>query len=124
MRLRIGYILIAIITIFLALFIRSQWSMLPYWINFWIGDFLWAIMLYWLMLGVFMPHNRLKATSYLILFCWLIETSQLWHTTWLDNVRATRLGGLLLGHGFLWSDIVAYTLGVFVAYLLSKKNFR
>lgn len=45
-------------------------------------------------------------------FCFSIEISQLYHAEWIDQIRDTSLGGLVLGYGFLWSDIAAYTLGV------------
>jgi Protein of unknown function (DUF2809) len=41
-----------------------------------------------------------------------VEVSQLYHAPWIDAVRHTRLGGLVLGYGFLWSDLVCYTVGV------------
>lgn len=119
---RVTYILLAIVTIIIALIIRKLWTHLPFWINIWIGDFLWAVMLYFAMIAVFMPKNRWKATAYLIVFCWIIEISQEWHTEWLDAFRQTYIGGLLLGHGFLWSDIISYTMGALVAYLIDKKK--
>ena len=33
-------------------------------------------------------------------------------STWIDSIRQTTLGGLILGFGFLWSDLVCYALGV------------
>ena len=39
-----------------------------------------------------------------------IEISPLVRIDWLDTIRPTRLGTLLLGRGFLWSDLVAYTV--------------
>ena len=45
----------------------------------------------------------------------LIEFSELCHTPWLDALRATRGGGLLLGHVFLWSDVVCVALGATLA---------
>jgi hypothetical protein len=121
MKNRIKYAFLSIIIIALALKIRSLWRFLPYWLNFWIGDFLWAIMLYCIMIAVFLPRNRWQATRYLVVFCWIIEISQAWHTPWLDAYRNTYVGGLLLGHGFLWSDIIAYTAGVLTAYWVDKK---
>jgi len=41
--------------------------------------------------------------------------SQLVQIGWLDALRATRLGGLLLGHGFQTADLVAYAVGTLVA---------
>ena len=43
------------------------------------------------------------------------EISQLYHAPWIDAIRATRLGALVLGYGFLWSDLACYTAGVVVA---------
>ena len=43
--------------------------------------------------------------------CYAIEGSQLCHAPWIDTIRHTRLGALVLGYGFLWSDIICYTVG-------------
>lgn len=40
------------------------------------------------------------------------ELSQLYHAPGIDQLRRSLLGGLILGFGFLWSDIVCYTAGV------------
>ena len=47
----------------------------------------------------------------------LIELSQLWHPPFLEALRATTVGGLVLGYGFLWSDLICYTVGAFVCAL-------
>jgi len=54
-------------------------------------------------------HRRLAATALVISFA--VEVSQLYHAEWIDGIRETRLGALTLGSGFLWSDLVCYTLG-------------
>ena len=58
------------------------------------------------------------------LFTWCstgsIEVSQLYHPAWLDAVRATRLGGWLLGFGFLASDLACYTAGVALAVIVER----
>ncbi len=41
-----------------------------------------------------------------------VELSQLYHAPWIDSIRQTTLGGLILGFGFLWSDLACYALGV------------
>ena len=43
------------------------------------------------------------------------EFSQLYRAPWIDAVRATRLGALVLGQGFLWSDLWCYAAGVTLA---------
>ncbi len=45
-------------------------------------------------------------------FSLCIEVSQLYHASWIDTVRGTRVGGLVLGYGFLWSDLARYAAGV------------
>lgn len=68
--------------------------------------------------GFLFPKIETKKLTFIsLLFCYGIELSQLYHAEWIDGIRATTLGGLVLGYGFLWSDIVAYTIGVGVGFL-------
>lgn len=123
MKTRLFYLFLTIITIIVALFLRKIWAYLPFFINIWIGDYLWAVMMFWASMIVFLHFDRKKVTLALIVFCWFIEASQAFHTPVLDAFRDTTMGGLLLGHGFLWSDIVAYTAGVISAYFVDKRFF-
>jgi hypothetical protein len=41
-----------------------------------------------------------------------VEVSQLYHSPWIDAIRRTAVGGLLLGFGFVWSDLVCYAVGI------------
>ena len=41
-----------------------------------------------------------------------LPESVLYHTPWIDSIRQTTLGGLILGFGFLWSDLACYAVGV------------
>jgi hypothetical protein len=90
------------------------------WMKLYLGDVLWAGMIYW---GFqFLLANEPKQTAiYAILFCFLIEFSQLYHAPWIDEIRHTRLGGLVLGFGFLWSDLVCYLVGVGLSFWGNKK---
>lgn len=45
-----------------------------------------------------------------------VEVLQLWHPPWLDAIRATRPGGLLLGSTFSIDDFAWYALGGIVGY--------
>jgi uncharacterized Zn finger protein (UPF0148 family) len=47
-----------------------------------------------------------------LIFLVALELSQLHGTQWLDDLRVTWLGGLVLGHGFRWSHLVCYAIGV------------
>jgi hypothetical protein len=53
-----------------------------------------------------------------------VELSQLYHAPWIDGLRQIRLAALLLGHGFLWSDLVCYAVGVGVGALTESLTAR
>jgi len=77
-----------------------------------VGDMLYAVMVY-VVVRFFLRSGRtftIAAVSAGI--CYAIEISQLSRAPWLLAVRRTTLGRLVLGQGFLWSDLAAYTLGV------------
>ncbi|MEZ6035852.1 MAG: DUF2809 domain-containing protein [Planctomycetota bacterium] len=44
-----------------------------------------------------------------------VEFTQLLSWQWLADLRANRLGALLLGQGFQWADLVAYAAGALLA---------
>ena len=44
-----------------------------------------------------------------------VELGQLYHAPWIEAVRQTRIGGLVLGFGFLWSDLACYAAGIGMA---------
>jgi len=54
----------------------------------------------------------------------IIEVSQLYQAPWINAVRATRVGALALGQGFLWSDVLCYALGVTLAVLVDASIIR
>jgi type IV secretory pathway TraG/TraD family ATPase VirD4 len=121
---RLRYLISTFATFALGLFVRiALWQYLPYCINVWIGDFIWAIMLYFACATVFTKQTITWRICVMIVFCITIECSQMWHTDWLDAFRSTTLGGLLLGHGFLWSDIAADIVGIFCGGALDKHAF-
>jgi len=88
------------------------------------GDILWAAMVYW---GIALLVPRKPATVPLIsalLFSFSTEFLQLNHAPWLMNLRATTLGALVLGHGFLVSDFICYTLGIGCAFCIDYFMIR
>ncbi len=57
------------------------------------------------------PRAPWRVALTALLVCFVIEFSQGWDVGWLNAVRATTMGGLVLGHGFLASDLVCYAVG-------------
>ncbi|AZJ20892.1 MULTISPECIES: ribosomal maturation YjgA family protein [Bacillus] len=122
---RLLYALFTIVIIILGLSSRKLAFALPHLLNAYLGDALWALMIF-TGFGFLFPKIETKKLTFIsLLFCYGIEVSQLYHAEWIDSIRATTLGGLVLGYGFLWSDLVAYTIGVgigmFCEFMLQKK---
>ncbi|KFN01758.1 DUF2809 domain-containing protein [Bacillus clarus] len=109
---RILYAAFTILVIVLGLSSRKFAYALPDVLNAYLGDALWALMIFTGFGFLFPKIGTRKLTLISLLFCYGIEMSQLYHAEWIDHIRATTLGGLVLGYGFLWSDIFAYTIGV------------
>jgi hypothetical protein len=47
----------------------------------------------------------------------LLEFLQLWQPEWLQAIRATLLGRLVLGNTFTWGDFGYYAIGAWLAWL-------
>ncbi|WP_074619792.1 DUF2809 domain-containing protein [Bacillus tropicus] len=123
---RLLYAMFTILVIILGLSSRKFAFALPALLNDYLGDALWALMIF-IGFGFLFPKIETKKLAFIsLMFCYGIEVSQLYHAEWIDSIRATTLGGLVLGYGFLWSDLVAYTIGVgvgmFCEFMLRKKN--
>jgi len=126
---RLIYLVTALLTIVLGLLSRKYSIYMPEVINTYLGDALWALMIYQFFAIIFYKREIKQITLFAIIFCYLIEISQLYHAPWIDAIRNTRLGGLILGFGFLWSDILAYSFGVtfglfveWIIYYRANKN--
>jgi hypothetical protein len=114
---RLKYALFTLVTMLIGLASRAYATPNGFVLTY-VGDAIWASMVYWLIRFV-IPHFSTKtSTLYALSFCYSIEISQLYQADWLNAIRHTRLGGLVLGFGFLWSDFVCYTVGIAAAYFL------
>ena len=69
----------------------------------------------------YVAHRRSLARCAAIGFiiCVLIELQQLYTGLWLVHLRNDTLLGILLGHGFLWSDIACYAVGTAIGAAIS-----
>jgi hypothetical protein len=106
---QLGLLAMAIV---LGLGSRHHASLLPGFVASYGGDTLWALALF-LFLGLILPRLTTGRAAALALgISFLVELSQLYHAPWIDSVRHTTVGGLILGFGFLWSDLACYAAGV------------
>lgn len=116
------YLLVTISIVGLGLPARLAPQYLPNWYVTYAGDFLWAMLVYFLYALLFRLPTSLAFWTALVT-AYLIEISQLFHPAWLDYLRSIRLLGFILGFGFLWSDLIAYTLGILLAAAVDQLMF-
>jgi len=103
---------LALAVIAIGLLWRSGMIPLPQWLSNNGGDALWALMVF-VGFGFLLPRSSTLMIALLALtFSWVVEFSQLYHAPWIDAVRATLPGRLMLGNTFYWPDLPAYTLGI------------
>lgn len=112
------YFLAACVVAALALGSRRYGARLPQFIALYAGDTLWALMFFILIGFVAARWSGLRVAVATLLLAYAGETSQLYHAPWIDSIRNTWLGGIILGYGFLWSDIVCYTVGVLLGWAM------
>jgi len=96
--------------------IRTSPEFFPPWFVLYVGDFLCAMLIFFLYRLLFNLKTSVAFSTALVT-TYLIEITQLFHPPWLEQLRSIKFFGLLLGYGFLWSDIVTYTLGILLAAL-------
>ncbi|MCC6988653.1 MAG: DUF2809 domain-containing protein [Acidobacteria bacterium] len=118
MRSRARLAALAAVTIALGLASRRYASQLPGVVAAYAGDVLWAALVYWLVAWCAPGRPARGVGAVALLLAGLVECSQALHTPWLDGFRAHRLVALVLGQGFLWSDLLCYAAGVTVALTL------
>lgn len=109
---------IAIVTVItLGLLSRRFPQFLPAALGKSTGDALWALMVFLGFGCVFRRAPTVVVTLAALAFSFTIEFSQLYHAPWIDSLRTTLPGRLVLGSGFAWSDLVAYSVGILVGAL-------
>ena len=109
-----------VITILLGLGSRRFSSLLPLFAAENAGDVLWAMMVYFGFRFIFVRKSLFTALFLSLLFSYGIEFSQLYQTDWLNQIRSTMLGALILGKGFLTVDLIRYAAGNLIAAVLDK----
>lgn len=107
---RLIYLLILFIIVCIGLYSKRMTGIITEIIDF--KDVVWAVMIYFLFRIVFIDWSIKKVAAIGILFSLIVEVSQLYHDDWIDKLRKTFLGELILGSGFVWSDLFAYLCGI------------
>lgn len=91
------------------------------WIPVETGDALWAMMVFCLW-RIVLQNKKLPLVAITSLaHCYLVEFSQMITWRWLVSFRQTFIGHMMLGQGFLWIDLLAYSIGIIVIYMIFSK---
>lgn len=114
-RSRIVYLLLAAATVVAGLASRRFGAVLPEVVAAYAGDVLWATMVYLLIAAGWPSASTRRVALAAAIVSLAVELGQLYHAPWIDAVRQSRLGGLVLGRGFLWSDLACYAAGILLA---------
>ena len=117
---RIAYLIAIVFSIILGLASRKFSDRLPLFVAENAGDILWAMMVYFGFRFLLVRKSFLTSMWFSFLFSFSIEFSQLYQGDWMNQIRHTLLGGLILGKGFLWVDLLRYTVGIMIATVLDR----
>jgi hypothetical protein len=115
--------LIVVVTL-LGLGSRHFANRLPWLVAAFAGDTLWATVAF-LGIGLVIPRvSTWRVAALALAFSIAIELSQLYHAPWIDSIRRTTVGGLILGNGFVLSDLACYAVGVGLGILIEWFGLR
>lgn len=117
---RLLYSFMIIVVIFLGICSKKMSNFMPEFLNSYLGDVLWALMIFIGFALIFCTMERKKVALLGMLFCCLVELSQLYHANWIDRIRETKLGGLVLGYTFSWMDFLAYAIGIVTGLIIEN----
>jgi Protein of unknown function (DUF2809) len=104
-------ILLFTVEVLIALFVHDRFIR-PY-----VGDYL-VVFLIYCAVRTFLKAEPLKVAIAVLLFAYLVETLQYFNIVDRLGLTDNRLAKTVIGYGFEWLDMLAYTLGVGTILLL------
>lgn len=106
-------VLLFIVEVLIALYVKDS-IIRPYG-----GDFLVVILLYYFV-RAFWKGTTAKIAVGVLLFAYIVEILQYFKIVNLLGLEGNRLAEIIIGTGFSWWDMLAYTLGILVVYFIDK----
>lgn len=108
-------IVLFVIELLIALFVRDSFVR-PY-----VGDYLVVILIYGAV-RTFLKASAWKVALGVLLFSYLVETLQYFHIVNRLGLENNIVARTVIGYGFEWMDLVAYTLGILTVLAFERKN--
>ena len=115
MKPRFAYFILALLTIVSGIASRKIVG-----IPLLMGDILYAVLVYFGFRWLLVKSKAPWQIGLPLLFCFAIEIQQLSTAAALVAIRETTLGHYVLGQGFLWSDLLCYTMGIGLGYVIDQ----
>ena len=84
------------------------------------GDALWAMMVFCLWRIILVKQSLRLVAIISLTHSFLVELSQILRWSWLVSFRSTFIGHMMLGQGFLWTDLLAYSIGILLIFSLFR----
>src|SRR6476660_8160813 len=97
---RPAYAWLAALVIVTGLLWRSSLLPLSTFLAKYGGDSLWALLVFLCFGFAFRRSSTMRIGLSALCFAWSVEFLQLYHAHWIDAIRSTRLGHLVLGASF------------------------
>ena len=88
------------------------------------GDALWAMMVFCLWRIILVKQSLRLVAIISLTHSFLVEFSQILRWSWLVSFRSTFIGHMMLGQGFLWTDLLAYLIGILLIFCLFQSMDR
>jgi hypothetical protein len=110
-------IILFVIEVVIAVFARDSFVR-PY-----VGDYLVVILIYCAVKTV-LNAPVWKVALGVLLFSFLIETLQYFHIVNRLGLEHNTIARIVIGYGFEWVDILAYTLGIVTVLVFENKNLH
>ena len=84
------------------------------------GDALWTMMVFCLWRIILVKQSLRLVAIISLTHSFLVEFSQILRWSWLVSFRSTFIGHMMLGQGFLWTDLLAYLIGILLIFCLFR----
>ena len=88
------------------------------------GDSLWALVVFLGFGFTFHRSSTVRISLAAVCFAWSVEFLQLYHAHWIDGIRSTRLGRVVLGTTFNSPDLLAYVVGIMLGALAERVHLN
>ncbi|MEI6950803.1 DUF2809 domain-containing protein [Paraflavisolibacter sp. H34] len=102
-----------VVEVLIALFVRDHFIR-PY-----VGDYLVVILIY-CAVRTFLNASALKVAIGVLLFAYCVEVLQYYHLVERLGLSGNKIAKTVIGYGFEWLDLLAYTLGIATVLLAER----